>query len=59
MIQRPKEVTARVLIGYVMSEAEVSRREMEKRNRNAGLPEKQRRDTQIPFTEFPEAALLC
>lgn len=59
MIQRPKEVTARVLIGYVMSEAEVSRVEMEERNGNAGLPEKQRRETQIPFTEFPETALLC
>lgn len=44
MIQRPGEVTARVLIGYVMMETEVSQMEMEERNRNAGIPEKQKRE---------------
>lgn len=58
MIQRPKEVTTRVLIGYVMTETEVSRMEMEERNRNAGIPEK-KREKQIPLAEFLEAAPLC
>lgn len=42
-----------------MTETEVSRMEMEEKNRNADISEKQKREKQIPLAEFPEAAPLC